>query len=210
MNTQSLVNYAEMKIREMIINGDLSLGQKITEEQLADHFSISTTPIHEALKVLSKVGIVTIKPRSGTYVTSFTKQEIEDLNSVRIVIECEAIRESMQKNFKKLCDDLKFNILDAKETMRTVDTKKYISIDNKFHALFFTHAKNEFLNITFNPIEAKVFTLYNRQINNYTKDDIEISVNQHNGIYRAIKDNNFDLAYKNLKEHILRINNYDP
>ncbi|EJW12771.1 Transcriptional regulator, GntR family [Rhodovulum sp. PH10] len=208
MSTKSLVAYAEAKIREMIVSGELALGQKLTEEQLADHFSISTTPVHEALKLLSTMGLVIIKPRSGSYVACFTKREIENLNNVRIVIECEAIRESMQRNYKALCDDLKFNMLEAREASKLADAKKYINVDNRFHAAFFRHAENEFLDAIFRTIEAKVFTLYNNAIKRYAAADIEISVLQHAAIVRAIRDEDFDAACARMKEHILRINNY--
>jgi DNA-binding GntR family transcriptional regulator len=209
MNNRSLVTFAETKIKEMIINGDLALGQKLTEDRLAEYFSISTTPIHEALKLLAAIGLVIVKPRSGTYVANFSRQEIENLNNVRLVIECEAIRESMERNLKPLCDDLRFNILEAQEATKSGDAKRYIAIDKEFHALFFRHANNEYLNMSLKPIEAKVFTLYNYSIKKYTKDDIDISVGQHAAIARAIREQNFTLARDRLREHILRINNYD-
>jgi DNA-binding GntR family transcriptional regulator len=210
MTKTSLVSFAETKIKEMIINGELSLGQKLTEDKLAERFSISTTPVHEALKILATIGLVIVKPRSGTYVSSFTRRDIENLNNVRFVIECEAIRESMERNFKLLCDDLSYNILEAKEVQKKGDTKKYIALDKAFHAIFFKHADNQFLNISFASIEARVFTIYNYMIRNYTQEHLEISIRQHQELERAIRNGQFETARERLKEHILRIRNYDP
>lgn len=210
MSKHSLVAFAERKIKEMIITGELPLGEKLTENQLANLFSISVTPVHEALKILSTFGLVSIKPRSGTYVTTFTKEDIENLSNVRFIIESEAIRESMERNFKPLCDDLSLNILEAKEAAKTGDIKRYIAIDNIFHTIFLKNSSNDFLNVIFEPIVARVSTLYNYCIKQYTQGDLAISLRQHQEIFRGIRERNFALARERLQEHILRIRIYDP
>lgn len=208
MAKQSLVAFAESKIREMIISGELLQGQKLTEEKLAEQFSISTTPVHEALKILASIGLVIVKPRSGTYVAGFTLQDVENLNSVRFIIECEAIRESMERNYKALCDDLAYNILQSKEALKRKSIKDYIFLDNEFHSKFFANADNNFLDMSFSAIQPRVTMLYNYKIKEYTIEDFEVSLRQHQDLLQAIRNKNFEMAKDKLKEHTIRIRRY--
>ena len=67
------------QIREMIIEGELPPGHRISEGGLSDQFGISRTPMREALKVLAADGLVEIKPNRGTRVTEITLDDIDEL-----------------------------------------------------------------------------------------------------------------------------------
>lgn len=64
-------------IRDAIFQGELKLGQRLLEEELADKFQISRATVREALRRLEHVGLIQIKPRRGTFVTRLTLGQIE-------------------------------------------------------------------------------------------------------------------------------------
>ena len=45
------------QLRDMIVEGELAPGERISEKLLCEHFGISRTPLREALKVLATGGI---------------------------------------------------------------------------------------------------------------------------------------------------------
>ena len=67
------------RLRNMIVEGDLTQGERIDEGALCDEFGISRTPLREALKVLASEGLVELRPNRGTRVSALTPVEVKDL-----------------------------------------------------------------------------------------------------------------------------------
>ncbi len=66
-------------LRDMIVEGVLPPGDRISEGKLCEEFGISRTPMREALKVLASEGLVEIKPNRGTRVSEITLEDIEEM-----------------------------------------------------------------------------------------------------------------------------------
>lgn len=85
---KSVTQVIKEKIRDMIIHGDLSLGQPISENELSNILAVSKTPIREAFILLShNENLINIIPRSGTFVFSVTYKDINDLIKMRVILE---------------------------------------------------------------------------------------------------------------------------
>ena len=89
---QSLVDIAYEALSEAITSGALLPGTRLREAALARHFTISTTPVREALRRLDREGLVRLSPNRGAIVAEFDLREILDLFEIREVLECRAVR----------------------------------------------------------------------------------------------------------------------
>lgn len=78
-------------IRTAIITSQMKPGERLAIEQLKADFGTSVTPIRDALLLLSQEGLLTIKPRSGYYVTRVTLKELTDMLDVRAILELAAV-----------------------------------------------------------------------------------------------------------------------
>jgi DNA-binding GntR family transcriptional regulator len=58
------------RIEDEIVSGELALGSRLDENQLAARFGVSRTPIREALLQLAATGLVQAKPRRGAIVSA--------------------------------------------------------------------------------------------------------------------------------------------
>lgn len=65
-----------MRLREMILEGELPPGEHIDEKALCEQFDISKTPLREALKTLVTEGHVTHRQHMGFQVAPIDKNEI--------------------------------------------------------------------------------------------------------------------------------------
>jgi DNA-binding GntR family transcriptional regulator len=74
-------------IRTMIIEGELSPGQRIPEQKLCARFGVSRTPLREALKVLSVERLVRLLPNRGSIVVLITREEADDLIAILGLLE---------------------------------------------------------------------------------------------------------------------------
>ena len=66
------------RLREMIIEGHLAPGEKLSEQALGDQFHVSRTPLREALKVLATEGLIDIKPNRGASVAPLTVADLDE------------------------------------------------------------------------------------------------------------------------------------
>ena len=79
----SLVEATMDGIRRSIINGDLSLGQQLTESYLQKSFGFSKTPIREALAQLKAEGIVVAEVNKGFRVFKMDEKELSEFCEYR-------------------------------------------------------------------------------------------------------------------------------
>ena len=97
---QSLVDIAYVGLREAITAGALAPGTRLREAALARHFSVSTTPVREALRRLDREGLVRLSPNRGAIVADFNRREIMDLFETREVLECHAVRRAAAQDVR--------------------------------------------------------------------------------------------------------------
>ena len=79
------------ELRRSIIAGRRQPGERLDLEALAQTYGTSVTPVRDALQMLSQEGLVTIKPRSGYFVTYLTLKQLRDLLELREILEVAAI-----------------------------------------------------------------------------------------------------------------------
>ncbi len=84
---ESLRDIATVSLRDAIISGTLKPGEHLKERDLSDKMGISTTPIKEALRILSYEGLVETVPRKGTYVSELVNSSIEEVLLLRANLE---------------------------------------------------------------------------------------------------------------------------
>lgn len=83
----SLTDKVYQEIRDMIVYGQLQAGQTIHVGQLAAHFSTSKTPIRDAINTLKHEGLVEIIPFKGCLVSQINLKDLDELISLRILLE---------------------------------------------------------------------------------------------------------------------------
>lgn len=79
------------RLREMILSFELYPGMRITENELARRFSVSRTPVREALQRLEAEGYLNILSKQGCYIRDLDISELADYYQVRITLEMQSV-----------------------------------------------------------------------------------------------------------------------
>ncbi|HEY4077637.1 MAG TPA: GntR family transcriptional regulator [Rhizomicrobium sp.] len=87
----TLKSQVALKLREAILAGNYAPGDRLNEARLAHEFNISRIPIREALIQLQESGLVMNNERRGMCVTKLSEEDMQRINSVRLVLETEAL-----------------------------------------------------------------------------------------------------------------------
>lgn len=75
------------RIGDLIEQGELAPGDRISEKQLCDRFGVSRTPLREALKVLASEGLIELLPNRGARVVRLTMKMVKDTYDLMAALE---------------------------------------------------------------------------------------------------------------------------
>lgn len=126
-------------LKNVIINGDLPAGSKITETEVAKQMNVSATPVREAFRRLSAEGLVKIIPWRGVVVQSFSENEIFESYQCREALEVLAIRLAVEnideEGIKKL-----HKFLAQAEKAQTAS--ELVEVNSEIHNLIIDYSHN--------------------------------------------------------------------
>ncbi len=125
----------------MIVNGDLSGGERINEVHLAAHLGVSRTPLREALTRLVGEGAVTALPRFGFYVCPMSVDEVEQLYPMRAILDPEALRLSGFPSPERMVALRELNL--RVQAARTPE--QVVALDDEWHLLLIRDCSNHIL-----------------------------------------------------------------
>ncbi len=93
----SLHDEVAERLRGVIFAGELAPGSWVDEVHLCEAWSISRTPLREALKVLSAEGLVRHEPRRGCFVNEVTEQDLDEIFPVIAMLEGRCAHEAASR-----------------------------------------------------------------------------------------------------------------
>jgi DNA-binding GntR family transcriptional regulator len=83
-------------LRAEIYAGELSPGDRVHVERLAEKWGVSPTPIRESVRRLAGEGLISLTPQRGARVALVDSDKAAEIYAVRILLEPVAIRQSME------------------------------------------------------------------------------------------------------------------
>lgn len=123
-------------IRHRIISGDYAPGTHLKEEHVAEDIGASRTPVREALRRLNSEHLVQFVPNRGAYVASWSLGDVEEIYTLRALLEGQAAFRAATRiepeKIDKLIDYInRIDELLAYEVVR--DTSEILEANYQFH-----------------------------------------------------------------------------
>lgn len=199
---KSLTELVSDALRREIVEGELQLGEALSEVKIAKRLDVSRTPVREAFARLDLEGLVRTEPQRGTFVFTLTADELRDICDVRVCLETAALKTAVRRNADALAADLR-EICEAMTKAREAgDDSAYLQLDTEFHQKLFEHAGNKFLTDAYQTIAAKMAALRNRL--GAHPDHMTKSYREHLEMTDLIAGRDITRALKVLGTHIGR------
>ena len=95
---QTLNDRTAELIRQKIVKGEFSPGQRLSETALSDSLQISRNTLREVFRILTKEGLVRHAPNRGVSVAIPSIATIIDIYRVRRLIECQALAQAYPRH----------------------------------------------------------------------------------------------------------------
>lgn len=132
-------------IMQAIMSGSLNEGEQLVEAELQKLFSVSKSPIREALREVEKMGFVVIKPRRGAFVKAITQRDIEENFRVRSVLEALAAREAYAMMTEAELSEMSTCLENMRRAVRDNDPERYWECHRRFHDSYLLASHNHAL-----------------------------------------------------------------
>lgn len=147
------------RIRRAIILADLDLGEALSEDGLAAALGVSRTPVREALRLLQIQGLVSVVPKSGTFVFNPTEAEIAELCEYRSALEVKAAMLALDRDPAAARRDMEAALTTMRQAQAENDMRLYGEADLAFHLAFFNHCGNRYLTEGYHTVLGRVSAL---------------------------------------------------
>lgn len=130
-------------LRQAILRGELSPGERLLEIHLANKLGVSRTPIREAIRKLELEGLVIMIPRKGAVVAEITEKSLRDVLEVRRALEALAVRLACEKIQPEEIEELKEAAKEFEKALKTGDVTVYAEADVCFHDIIYRTTDNQ-------------------------------------------------------------------
>lgn len=199
---RTLVDEVAAHLRERIANGTVSPGERLNELRLTREFSLSRSPIREALRVLAAEGLVVLEPRRGTVVCPVSIDHLEDLFEVRAVFETYALGQAIgQRRQHKAA--LRRLLDDARELLDRRDVAGWYESSQRFHDAIVAAGGNLHLKALYDTVKVSM-RRYQLLVIGLPQHPAR-SQGEHEAIFDTFARGDADRATALLRAHIHRV-----
>jgi len=141
---EPLYERAYKAVLQMILDGTLKAGQRVTEAFLAEMLAVSPTPVREAMRKLEHEGLL---QSSGNTVriTKLSRQDVEQLYSCRQALEVIGLRLAIKQLTKQELDRLERILNEAERAAARNDFVQLVRKNTEFHDTLIQASKNDWL-----------------------------------------------------------------
>ncbi len=187
-------------LREAILSGELKPGDALVETTLAAQLGVSRAPLREAMRSLSKDGLIETVPYRGTTVKTLSQKDIEEIYSLRVLHESFALKRIIERNKPSDIKTLEHICLSMEKAAKKQDLKALNQADDSFHRQLILLAEHDMLTAIWDQLALRV-----RQImmlrNKLNENPMDIAMN-HPPIVQALRDKDYAMASSLIKRHV--------
>ena len=198
---QSLTSAVADKLRDRIIRGEIPEGSQLRQDAIATQYKVSRIPVREALRQLDAEGLITIVPNRGAVVPALSPDDVEELFSIRALLEPEVLALSIPS-----LTDQDFSEADAvlrryvSELRREDHLSAWGRLNWQFHSILYSRANQpRFMAIIRNVNNSgERYTRLQLYLTHGTKRANE----EHHEILELCRKRDVPAACKLLRQHI--------
>jgi len=183
-----------------ILSAVYSAGDVITEGGLAKEIGVSRTPVREALLRLEVEGLVTLKPKKGAVVSTYTMHDVEDVLEARVLVENHTAAKSFAARATLLPQAEAVHV-ELRQRRNEHDTAGFTDADRRFHELIVDAADNAVLSSIYRMLRERQ-TLFTSVMVRGRTDRMDAAIAEHERIIEALRGDDADAFCAVVNAHL--------
>lgn len=190
------------ELRAAIHAGELAPGERLVERKLAGQLGVSHIPVREALTKLAEEGLIERLPRRGARVAALTERDLEEISSLRTLLEQFVVVRVQEQWAQDLEAPLRDIVTGMVEATERGDTALMFELDRRFHEQLWELADHRLLmNITA-ALRSRI-NGFLRAANAALEPSAQVAhAHSHAELLDAIASGDPDIARATMAEHI--------
>jgi DNA-binding GntR family transcriptional regulator len=152
----SALSRAYKGLREVILDYEIKPGDRLNEVDLARKFSVSRTPLREALNRLAVERLLNFEPSVGYFRPTINLQEMVNLYELRLALESEGVRLAIERAGDEEIGELSRYWSDVNQDVHRKSKPELIADDELFHEKLVGLSHNDELVHALRAVNARI------------------------------------------------------
>ncbi len=189
------------KIADEIVLGNFVPGSRLDEVSLADRFNVSRTPVREALKQLSIMGLVEYRPNRGSVVAAMTPEQLDQMFEAIGELEAACARHAALRMTEADRAQLLELHGQGRAAMQAGDMNRYDALNLELHTTIIQGCHNPVLIEMAVSLRHRISPFRRTQFRNLER--MGESFEEHSIIVEAILSHDVITTYRAMRTHLL-------
>lgn len=190
-------------LKRKILKRELRPGDKVLVDEVAHQIGVSRTPVKDALNRLALEGLVEKVARRGTFVTTLSAQDVDDLFDLRLLMESFAAEKVLEKG---KVDSL---LAEMEKCMANIDWiaqsdnpdyDAYMAWNRDLHWSLIRLADNNRLLQMYESLNIHIQVA--RVHYSHSVESVAQTQKEHQAIYQAFENRDLEQVKKTIATHI--------
>lgn len=202
MSNKTLKSKAYEWLKKKIITLEYPMGSPLYESDLCKETGFGRTPVREAIQQLQAEGLVYVRPKKGTFVSSIDMFDFEKILESRIMLETHVIRrlagampDAELKRFRSFFDEVPVMI-------EKLEIEGLLKVERTFHEELVYLLGNQYLNTIADRIYDLVARTWYLSFKKRNRASLEATLNDHLDILDALEKGDPETAENVALKHI--------
>jgi len=188
-------------LEERIVTGSYPPGMRLDETELASEFSVSRTPVREALLQLASYGLIEMRPRRGAIVTKISPQRLYEMFEVMAELEAMSARLAARRHMDADIAAIVAAQDACNQAYEAGDMDTYYHDNERFHLAIYVASHNAFLHEEATALFRRLGAYRRIQLRN--RGRLRLSRDEHREVVEALIAGDGELAAKRLYQHVI-------
>ena len=200
--SRSLAVGIASRLRAAILGGHFGPGERLREEVLARSMGVSRGPVREALARLEREGLVVIRHNRGAFVGQLSREDLDEVHTLRVVLERLAVQRAAQLGDPALFAEMQAVVDEmAARADRGITEQEAAELDVRFHDLIYRGSAHRRLQECWANLSPQVhIVLLSRNVAH--EDFRDYLVGSHQAILDALRERDEPKALAILDDHL--------
>lgn len=186
-------------IKNDILSGTYTPGDRLLVLELADRFKVSQAPVREALERLKFDELIIGSPNKGSVVSNISAKEIRDIFELREVVEVYAVHKALPLLGEDDFRHMEQKVRQMEEAVLQQDMLRILQCDLEFHGYLYERCDNQMALDIWNRMKMKMMHFMSISVRVNTTDQL---VEEHFSLLEILKSGDLKTAEKRFKQHM--------
>lgn len=195
---QTTQQYVQETLRAGILQGKISAGSRLRQDEIAQSLGVSTTPVREALRTLASEGLISIDVHRGAVVRELTLDDVREIYDLRLKLEPILI----ERAFPKITES---KLKEAREIYQSLCNTREIDewtlLNYQFHNIFWHEELRSRLGQILENLQTAAMPYVALSLH-CCNDHIPDSNDIHAEMLAAYSEKNLDESIRLCKKHL--------